>query len=271
MVNKKLSKMEKIADLINTLTISEGSHTSRKTGMCVMEAISYIAGEEFSEHPECACPVITAFMISFNDSLPDNASRDRWIKPLIPAIIGSRVFLEAGGIDFDVQHKRGVISGDAVLRRLIPFTLDIMADLCCAGGNAGWAKDGMVSASVSAAALRSLPEQTTFDGLRKTIKAVLVDRSDLDVDHDITHHEHLSVHPGLFNRAHLALVVARGDLVVLNTLAEYADPINMASRAGLASSASRASALGFNTCADKINKTRVDIVLEMLKVKKGSS
>lgn len=270
MVNKQLSKMEKIADLINTLTISEGAHTSRKTGMCVMEAISYIAGEEFSEHPECACPVITAFMISFNDSLPDNASRDRWIKPLIPAIIGSRVFLEAGGIDSGVQYKRGMISGDAILRRLIPVVLEVATELHSTNGR-GLVKEEMVSASESAAVLRSLPEQTTFDGLVKTIKALLVDRSDLDIDQDTTYQGHLSVPPKFATRAKIALVTARGDLVVLNTLANYADPISMASRAGLVGNARSAAVFGFTDLADKINQTRVDIVLEMLKVKKGSS
>jgi len=35
---------------------------SRGRDMCVMEAISYIAGEPRSDEPACACPVISAFL-----------------------------------------------------------------------------------------------------------------------------------------------------------------------------------------------------------------
>ncbi len=55
---------------VEALALSSGSHTDFERGMCVMEAVSYVAGEPWSDAPQCACPVITAFMVSWNDSLP---------------------------------------------------------------------------------------------------------------------------------------------------------------------------------------------------------
>jgi hypothetical protein len=42
--------------------------------MCAMEAVAFVAGEPWSDHPECACPVLSTFMRAWNDALPD---RDR--------------------------------------------------------------------------------------------------------------------------------------------------------------------------------------------------
>ena len=69
---------------IERLSLQSGSHESLEKGMCVMEAAAYVAGEPWSDHPVCACPVITAFMIAWNDALPNDAERDRLLKPLIP-------------------------------------------------------------------------------------------------------------------------------------------------------------------------------------------
>src|SRR5882672_1614900 len=56
---------------------------------CAMEAVAFIAGEEWSDHPQCACPVIGAFMRSWNDSLPDD-QRTVLLLPLIPRLVGTR-------------------------------------------------------------------------------------------------------------------------------------------------------------------------------------
>ena len=57
---------------------------------CVMEAAAFVAGEVWSDSPECVCPVIAAFLRDWNDGLPDDASRNRLLLPLIPRIINSR-------------------------------------------------------------------------------------------------------------------------------------------------------------------------------------
>lgn len=49
-----------------TFTLAEGSHKSIDDGACLMEAVAYVAGEKFSDHPECASKVLGAFGRSLN-------------------------------------------------------------------------------------------------------------------------------------------------------------------------------------------------------------
>src|ERR1700757_4018269 len=81
---------ERLAAL-ESASLKKGAHdANNEFQMCVMEAAAYVAGEPWSDEPACACPVITAFMISWNDSLPNDAERDRLLKPLIPLVVGTR-------------------------------------------------------------------------------------------------------------------------------------------------------------------------------------
>src|SRR6185437_10624017 len=72
---------------LEKLSLESGSHEEFEKGMCVMEAVAYVAGEPWSDHPQCAFPVITSFMIAWNDGLPNDAERDRLLKPLVPQLI----------------------------------------------------------------------------------------------------------------------------------------------------------------------------------------
>ena len=45
-----------------TVRLSRGKHASPRSGACVMELASMLAGEPFSDRPDCACPVIGAFL-----------------------------------------------------------------------------------------------------------------------------------------------------------------------------------------------------------------
>ncbi|MEZ5421018.1 MAG: hypothetical protein R2708_27265, partial [Vicinamibacterales bacterium] len=69
--------------------LSAGGHHGPDDGMCVMEAVAFVAGEPWSDHPACACPVIGAFLRAWNDGLPDD-ERDRLLRPLIPRLINTR-------------------------------------------------------------------------------------------------------------------------------------------------------------------------------------
>ena len=42
---------------LSTLILGKGGHDP-STGACVMEAAAYIAGEDWSDHPDCTSPVI---------------------------------------------------------------------------------------------------------------------------------------------------------------------------------------------------------------------
>ena len=70
-------------------TLAHGAHGPNDGAMCAMEAAAYIAGEPWSDHPQCVSPVIAAFMRTWNDALPD-ADRTRLLLPLIPETIGTR-------------------------------------------------------------------------------------------------------------------------------------------------------------------------------------
>jgi hypothetical protein len=82
--------MTAVRPLPDDLTLAHGSHLTPEQGMCVMEAVSYVAGEPFSDSPACVSPVIAAFLRSWNDGLPDDATRTRLLAPLIPRVIGTR-------------------------------------------------------------------------------------------------------------------------------------------------------------------------------------
>ena len=75
---------------------------------CVMEAVAFVAGEPWSDHPECACPVISTFLRAWNDALPDD-ERDTLLRPLIPRLIGTR-----GGND--IESRRSLMAADWLVR-----------------------------------------------------------------------------------------------------------------------------------------------------------
>jgi len=77
-----------VAPGVTTHELDRGGHESWEKGACVMEAVAYVAGEPFSDHPACASPVITSFLISWNDSLPDD--QRQMLKPYIPRIVGTK-------------------------------------------------------------------------------------------------------------------------------------------------------------------------------------
>ena len=58
--------------------------------MCVMEAVAYVAGEEWSDHPKCTCPVISAFMRAWNDALLNDNERTARLLPFVPKLIGTK-------------------------------------------------------------------------------------------------------------------------------------------------------------------------------------
>ena len=101
--------------LLEGLTLHSGSHKPGSE-MCAMEAVAYIAGHPWSDRPECVCPVIAAFVRSWNDGLPNNAERDRLLKPLIPRIIGTRSTPE-------VEKARSMLALDWYIRTFLPAFL----------------------------------------------------------------------------------------------------------------------------------------------------
>ena len=105
-----------------TVRLSKGKHISPEDGACVMELASMLAGEPFSDHPACACPVIGSFLRAYNDSLDDERRQDLYA--YAARVVGSR----AGGAvqraraerladwEFELRRRRW-------LRRLLPERL----------------------------------------------------------------------------------------------------------------------------------------------------
>ena len=61
--------------------LSSGSHDNPREGACIMEYVSLLAGEPWSDHPACTHPVLAAMARAVNDRIP---SADRHL--LIPII-----------------------------------------------------------------------------------------------------------------------------------------------------------------------------------------
>jgi hypothetical protein len=109
--------------ILDTLTLQSGAHDGDvPTEMCVMEAVAYIAGEPWSDHPICACPVISTFLRSWNDSLPCDADRDRLLKPLVLQLIDTRSTPL-------VEEKRSYLALDWLIRVFTPRWLDLVPAL----------------------------------------------------------------------------------------------------------------------------------------------
>jgi len=108
-----------IADRLEQLPgirLKSGAHYSFNEGACVMEAVAWVAGERWSDHPECACPVITAFLQSWNDALPNDAERDRLLMPLVMRVIGTRG-------DAKMEKRRAMMAADWYIRVQAPAWL----------------------------------------------------------------------------------------------------------------------------------------------------
>lgn len=102
-------------------TLGGRSHQDISQGMCVMEAVSYVTREPWSDRPQCVCPVITEFMISWNDALPDD-DRNRLLIPLIPLIVGTRSTRQ-------VEERRAYMALDWLVRVSTPQWLDLAPSL----------------------------------------------------------------------------------------------------------------------------------------------
>ena len=81
--------------MLNTERLKEIEDTKLCSGIgptpqdaCVMQLVSYIADEPWSDHPACTCPVLTAYAIRLNDRFGTDDRQK--LKPLIPKLVGTR-------------------------------------------------------------------------------------------------------------------------------------------------------------------------------------
>lgn len=73
-----------VPDLVPVL--SRGKHRNPRKGACFMELASFLAGERWSDHPDCTHPLLASLARLVNDFTTD-ANRSR-LAGLIPSVIG---------------------------------------------------------------------------------------------------------------------------------------------------------------------------------------
>ena len=134
--------------------LGHGSHTANDDGKCcVMEAVAWVTHKDWSDHPPCVCPVIGAFMRSWNDGLPNDEVRGRLLLPLVPILVSTKGSQA-------LEQRRATMAADWLVRV----------------HTAAWLK--LAGLTQQAEALASLPEITDFKNcpsLMPTLEAVSKD------------------------------------------------------------------------------------------------
>lgn len=74
---------------LREMPLSKGPHKSPEQGVCLMEVVSYVAGEAFSDHPKCACPCMSRFLRRWNDDLDDEGRQ--MLKQFVPLLVNSNL------------------------------------------------------------------------------------------------------------------------------------------------------------------------------------
>lgn len=74
-------------EALEKIKLSTGSHASIENGACIMEMVSYLANEPWSDHPKCACPILTGYAIRLNDR-SDDETREK-LKAIAPKLVGT--------------------------------------------------------------------------------------------------------------------------------------------------------------------------------------
>jgi hypothetical protein len=85
---------------IPSARLEPGRHRSADDGVCVVELASMVAGERFSDRPDCVCDVIAAFLRTWNDGV-SYADRQR-LEPYAALVVGTGGFRRISRIRRDI-------------------------------------------------------------------------------------------------------------------------------------------------------------------------
>jgi hypothetical protein len=103
---------------LESLKLGRGSHeppNGKKDG-CLLEWASYLAGEPWSDHPECVSPVIAAFGRRWNDDL--SATDRQILVPYLPKLLNTR------GTKAQ-ENRRAWMVTDWMVRTYLPAWLEL--------------------------------------------------------------------------------------------------------------------------------------------------
>jgi hypothetical protein len=110
---------------LSTLVLGNGSHTKPTVSgpepgqLCVMEAVSWLTGEQWSDRPLCVSPSLAAGARAFNDYMPHEL-RQRLV-PLIPYLINTA----GDGLD----DARAHLAAEWMISTYTPAFLELVDDL----------------------------------------------------------------------------------------------------------------------------------------------
>jgi hypothetical protein len=76
---------------LENIKLSHGAHLPEDEAFCLMEAVSYFAGEPLSDAPKCVCPVLATFGRRLNDwfTSADADSGRQVLVPFIPGLMNT--------------------------------------------------------------------------------------------------------------------------------------------------------------------------------------
>jgi hypothetical protein len=179
------AELEKLTeDRLAALRIKYGSHIDRSAGVCIMEAVAWLAGEPHSAYPACSSRIIGRLAITLNDRMRSDAEREA-LKPLALKIVGTR------GSDA-VEIKRVYMTFDWFVREALPENVDFLAELAALDGK--WGKhekqfrDYVAALQPHAVKLRALSpivDPVSAREARAVLSAMNEDRLALDLDLDL--------------------------------------------------------------------------------------
>lgn len=114
-----MTSTDTLAQQFAQFPLDSGSHSRSSGALCVMECVAYVAGVAHTDHPTCACPVITEVVTHVND----------FSTPAVRAALASRVLRLAGSRgDAEVTKNRAFFLVDFLLRRALPPALSKLDD-----------------------------------------------------------------------------------------------------------------------------------------------
>ncbi len=105
-----------------SFVFKRGSHNNPEAGMYIMEAVSYISGEPFSDHPKCVCPVISRFLREWNDDIDDDNRRRELLFPFLYRVAGTKS-------SESIENRRSWMVFDWLVRECLPAFLDLSEPL----------------------------------------------------------------------------------------------------------------------------------------------
>ncbi|GLS39197.1 hypothetical protein GCM10010869_47940 [Mesorhizobium tianshanense] len=76
-----------LTSLASEFRLSPGKHSSPDEGMCAMELVAFLDGGPHTDQPRCTCELVSAFVRSINDNMPDDVRHK--LLPFLPRLIGT--------------------------------------------------------------------------------------------------------------------------------------------------------------------------------------